>query len=710
MTKDLTRSAARIYGALSALGQGSTDVLERLIPFFEPILRTHVGEQFNADTFAEEVRNKYNWNFNTDIVEVFVPRLVDAGWLAPDVPDSENSTHTINLSDQSKDSESEASAVESLRKIAKEFQEFSEALSPLTAIPRTVEEFEDILIEWLLYVEAFSEKNIDINISVRKDDTGTIRNIIEVPRTTSLRDEERFLCARFVESSIKNNPGTANELAKIASIGLLTEVIQDFVKPQGITDNSNLVVYLDAPVALELLGASGSAAQANTTPVIKELARIGARINIFEQSVDELKQSLSAVLKNPRPTGPTAQALARGEVLKEFISELAVRPEPVLERMGVTPVQRTIEQYPNEHPFFPKEYRDEIFNALKFQQNLPAREHDTDITTLVMRQRKGRTSRDIFNSNFLIVTRNGLFAQIVRKTCVELGIQPRDTVPAVVHRRVLAASMWLRTGLGADGLEIPKRMLLANCERVLAIRPGVVNAVKKFTDALGDEEKSRQLDLLIQQDRSAQMLMDKTLGASSSITEENFSQLFEEMLHPHLEEIREQSAAAIAAEKNQARVNMERAKKMIETEKEARNTDRRLAKEILAEDKTAIIALCEDVAEQLARRKNIHRTLALGLAITLAVAPFALNQVFLSVFSVISSILLTYLTISGSSLIGASTTEKRAFQKLQETAESRRLATKLRRFTLEWNGSEFTLRDSPAVPLTQTDSQPLKLF
>ncbi|ESW62765.1 hypothetical protein X772_36760 [Mesorhizobium sp. LSJC280B00] len=49
---------------------------------------------------------------------------------------------------------------------------------------------------------------------------------------------------------------------------------------------------------------------------------------------------------------------------------------------------------------------------------------------------------------------------------------PDETVPPVVHRRVLATAIWLRTGMGAGDLNIPKRMLLASCEHVLAIRPG----------------------------------------------------------------------------------------------------------------------------------------------------------------------------------------------------------------------------------------------
>ena len=252
MPSNLTRSTARIYGALTSLGDGSTDLLVRLLPFFEPILRPLQGHLFNLDEFAREVRDTYKWNFNTDVVEVFIPRLVEAGWLTAVMPTVEQTNYTITLPDQILDVEIEQSAERQLRAIAEKFQIFAQELDPFSAIPSAVEEFEEILIEWLLYVEAFSEKNLDFTTRTVKEPSGTLRRVVDVPRTTTLKDEENFLCARFVEHAITSDPEASETLARIASIGLLTEVIQDFVKPDTPVETSNLAVYLDAPVAMEV--------------------------------------------------------------------------------------------------------------------------------------------------------------------------------------------------------------------------------------------------------------------------------------------------------------------------------------------------------------------------------------------------------------------------------------------------------------------------
>ena len=240
---------------------------------------------------------------------------------------------------------------------------------------------------------------------------------------------------------------------------------------------------------MELLGVSGKAARENTEPVIAELHRIGASVRIFGQNVHEIGHNLKAMLANPRSTGPTAQAIARGEVLQEYVTQVAANPEPFLEATGIRVAHGTIEQFPTEHAYCTEEHRDDIYSALTFQHNANARNHDADVTTLIMRPRRGYEDPDIFKSRFLLMTRNGLLAQLIRKRCVKWGVMAPLAIPPVVHRRVVTASMWLRTGLGAQDLEVPKRFLRANCERVLAIRPSVVDEVKRVAEALGTRKR-----------------------------------------------------------------------------------------------------------------------------------------------------------------------------------------------------------------------------
>lgn len=688
MAVQLTRSAVRIYGALSALGNGTGSVLDNLLPFFEPILRQHNGEKLNPSHFANLIRETYRWNFNEDLVEVFTPYFERSGWITADIPGQANTTYTISLPEHDAPDPATQSIEHALRAIAVDFKEFSERLSPLTAIPRTVEEFEDILIEWLIYIEAFSQKSIDFKTGFRPDQEGTLRPFTEYPTTTSLRDDERFLCARFVKHSVENDPLKSELLSRIAAIGLLTEVVQDFVMPTTAIDKTDLVVYLDAPVAMELLGLSGRAARDNIQPLVSELQRIGASVRIFGQSIEELTRSLKAVLKNPTPTGPTAQALLRREILKEYVVDVARDPVPALEKLEVHFAYRDPDATPSEHKYFSKSHWEDLYSQLRFIENPDARKHDTDITALTYRQRSGRSSRDIFKSSAIVVTKNGPLAQVVRRFSTEYLHISSDAAPPVIHRRALVAALWLRTGMGAQDLNIPKRMLLASCEQVLAIRPNVVEAVKRLTDALGDEEKSRQLDLLVTQDRSVQALMDKTLGLANVVTEQNLHMLFDEMLHPHLEKERskrQEEIKKINAEKKATESSLKAEIDSLRDQTE--HASRRISEQATEKRDIELIVirtLANDVKEILIRHRWIRRSIA-GTLAAISSIPIFLDTTYTAKFFASGvAIVFSYLTITGGRLLNAAISPSDATALFERIAQERGLSEMASQFDVTW--------------------------
>jgi len=377
---------------------------------------------------------------------------------------------------------------------------------------------------------------------------------------------------------------------------------------------------------------------------------------------------------------------------------------------GVRVAHRTLEQTPSEHAYFTEDQLEDFLSALSYAENLKARQHDAEITAFVMRQRHGASDRDIFSSRSIVLTRNGLLAQIALRKCVEYSLLSRDMVPPVVHRRFLSTAIWLRTGMGANDLNIPKRMLLASCERVLAIRPGVVETVKRMTDALGDEEKARQLDLLITRDRSAQALMDKTLGASNVITEDNISILFEEMLHPYLEEERKQGDAAVKAVKAKGRDRLTQVRAQLDAEKKKQEDTAEKLKAKLIEDRDPIVALCDDVA----RRLNRWRRIRVGVAIILAlisILPLMIQQSQLVTYvGAIFGLILSYLTLTGGQLVRVGTSDERANEALSKEAIARRLEKKLNAFEVRWIENRFSVLEKPAAPKVTQEADLLDMY
>lgn len=693
MPKQLTRSAARIYGALSGLGDNTNDVQEQLVPFFEHLLRAENGNILDPVKFAKAVTDTYRWNFNVDLVESFVPYFQKFGWLTANTHSHQVNSYTITVPSERLSDEDDKQVNEELTEIAKNFKSFSDNLSPLTAINKTVEEYEDMLIEWLIYTEAYSIANLGFTTGFRKSEDGKIINYVDVPNSTSLGDDERYLCARFVRSALIDDENIGTVLVKIASIGLLTEVVQDFVKPTDSVEHSDLVVYLDAPVALELIGVSGQAAMENTQPVIDELIRIGAKVRIYEQSIEEMKTNLSAMLENQTPTGPTAEALRRNEVLKSYVIEASKNPERILIDKGVQVTGRSLEQFPSEEKYFTHDHYKELYNALSFNPNPNARDHDTTIVTFVMRQRGKLRSKDIFKSKYVILTRNGLFSEQTKKITKQLGLINSFDVPPVIHRRFFVTAMWLRTGMGSNDLDVPKRMLLASCERVLAVNLKVVESVKKYAADMEDEIKKKQLEFLVCQERSVQVLMDKTLGGSNILTGDNFHILFDEMLHPFLEEEREKSKLEITKEKktSKAKIDKIKMKSEIELSKKNKLSDKLIA--IHAEDKKIVDGLCAEATTKLKKRVKINKTLCAIIALSTSI-PYILDKsLTISMIAAVFGVILAYLTVTGSELLPVKIKQKGAIETLNKLADSRSLLAKLNKFNIDWTDNNFIVQD-----------------
>src|SRR5260370_41959288 len=78
---NVTRCALRVYMALSELKPQSGDVLDALIPFFEPILTLMHGKVFDPELLAKGAQKLSRWRINRDIAEAFIPRLVKMGYL-----------------------------------------------------------------------------------------------------------------------------------------------------------------------------------------------------------------------------------------------------------------------------------------------------------------------------------------------------------------------------------------------------------------------------------------------------------------------------------------------------------------------------------------------------------------------------------------------------------------------------------------------------
>ncbi|MEW6640645.1 MAG: hypothetical protein AB1586_09090 [Pseudomonadota bacterium] len=525
---NITRRALRVYAVLSELRGSNQDILDALIPFFEPFLSLMDGKMFEPRLFALAMQRLYRWRFTKDVAEQFVPRLLRAGFLERRGT-ATDAVYIVRYKPPQTTTD-EGPITAALESIIDEFEKFPPRVTDLLSYSRSREELTDILIRFLVSMDAYNEAAFMAELKklhVQHNDASLLDRLEE--GGTPLHRDDRYLAARFVQAISKETPSYVPILVQLSSIGLLTEVVEDFLKPTQVAATANLTAILDTPLALDYLGCSGVALRDDIRSIVTSLTAIGCRFVVFPVTCTEIQRNLDSLLSNDpsQRHGYTNDALLKNEVKLDFVRAVANDPETALRHAGITVRPMTLSQYPHTHIHFDASRYESYFESIYWVPDVAPREHDAECLTLTMRLREGKHNSDLFRSGYVFVTRNGSFVNSSRKYCEESRlITPRQEGP-VIHQRELATIAWLRTGLGAEN-EIPRGHLIASCERVLRFRPEVKDAVAaKIREVT--PENAEQFELLLTDAKSLRRLADETLNDENVVTSENAVHLFNVM-------------------------------------------------------------------------------------------------------------------------------------------------------------------------------------
>ncbi|MGA8611280.1 MAG: hypothetical protein WB760_06125, partial [Xanthobacteraceae bacterium] len=345
----VTRHALRVYSALSGLKGTGDDVLDALIPFFEPILEVMNGKVFDPRLFAVGVQKLYRWRFTADIAEHFIPRLVRKGFLIRHGGDGRQAAYTVQFVPQPPSTEN-LPISEVLNQIVDEFVDFPPRITDLLNYSRTRDELADILIRFLVSMDAYGEASFAVEVQRLQFGIAETSALAELEEGgTPLPHDDRYMCARFLNHICSEHPEYVPHLARLTSIGLLTEVVEDFAKPIQPETNVNLTVAVDAPLALDFLGCSGRALQEDVRSIFNSLKAIGCAFIVFPVTCDEMQRNLQSMLAKPPSEryGYTHDAMIRREVMPEFVQAVAKDPEAALDHAGIQVKQLSLDQYPN---------------------------------------------------------------------------------------------------------------------------------------------------------------------------------------------------------------------------------------------------------------------------------------------------------------------------------------------------------------------------
>ena len=611
----ITAKSLRIFSAVEALRAGHADVRQALLPLFQPDVGKFNGEIFDPSKLAEEINRQYRLNITADIVTEMIPLFEAEGWLTR-LPTGDDLAFRITCepSDPALAAADEfmARAVE----LGGEFRAFITELSPLSAVNKTDPALVDQLIDWLVSIDVFSEEELRTARKVVKRGTKLVYEVVTVDNQRAT--DENYLCARFVDHLIETDSPFIPLVVELASVGLVTEVVRDFQKPTTAVERTDLIAYLDAPVALDFLGLSGTATQENIKTILERVTALGGGLRIFRISIEEMQNSLRALLdRNPADRdGPTAQALRRGEVHEAYVRQAANNPDRLLREVGIAIVDQPENAFPNEHRFFSAKDIQDLYAEVHWVHDDTPRYHDALAAALIMRKRGAVRSNDLFEVRHVLVTKNPYFAPVSRRVVLSKHYIGPTHVGPVIHQRQLATAVWLRAGLAAPDAELPRRYILAACRRVLTVHKTLIERVRYEARALSSVKRD-QLELLLTEGRSTQVLLDKTLGSANVIDASNVERLVDEMRRAVAAEAYAEADARVQTVKEEVKEQRkELAAKAAEQARMQAELETELAKE---SDKTAKVANALLLRVNKTARRTRWVAIALGLLFVLLV-------------------------------------------------------------------------------------------
>ncbi|MBB2703124.1 MULTISPECIES: hypothetical protein [Rhizobium] len=545
---NVTRHALRVYAALTELRGNDRDVLDALIPFFEPILTLLNGKIFDPHVFAAGVRKLYRWRFTGDVAEAFIPRLEKKGILQRQASARGGTVWGVQFGRAIEEPSSDILKV--FDKIVDEFEKFPPRVTDLLTYQRSRDDLQDILIRFLVSMDSSGEGAYMPELGGLEPDGPAKELVAHLPEGgRPLDPSDRYMCARFVRHLMRNKPEFTPHLARLASIALLTDVVEDFIKPTYAEQNVDLTIALDAPIALDFLGCSGKAFQDDIQTIVRALQRVGVKFIVFPISCAEMQRNLRSMLSLPpeQRRGYTHNALIKREVSLDFVQAVANNPERALDNAGVMVRPISLDSFPHAQRFFtPAQYED-FFTSITWGNLIAAREHDATCAALIMRLREAQHSSDIFKCRYVMVTRNSTFVRHARSYCLRSRMINEVQEGPIMFQRELATLAWLRTGLGVEDA-IPRGHLITVCDRVLQVRPEVRNAVAAQLQKM-TPQRLEQLNLLMQDSRSVQKLADQTLNDEKVVTAENVEHLLDVMRQATAEELKERHEAELEAQR-----------------------------------------------------------------------------------------------------------------------------------------------------------------
>lgn len=379
-----------------------------------------------------------------------------------------------------------------------------------------------------------------------------------------ISSKNNYLVATFIKFTFSNDYTTFELIQEIASAyiiasAMISEIDSENEESYKSCQYNSLVLYLDTPILLRILGLNTDEMQTSYEALLQELSCRNNVFKIFQHTYDELQGILSDCekwIENPHYVAKYASPALRTFISKKYKKvDISLYILTLDEKLKKHKIEVDDTDYYSSSYHYLQIDEAPIRNAIisTYQSNTPnfnfyAKEYtiecDVKSISAIFKLRRKKVYNSYSKAKYLFITNNTTLSYISRKFTADQNPSSSHRVYPCVTDVLLGTSIWLSSSVEKVDT-FSRKKLLADCSVSLMPAESLVISLSESIERLyNDPEKKlskEQYYLLKTYGFDNSYLQDKTLndesGFSDKITEEILEEIKNEISAPYIAEI-----------------------------------------------------------------------------------------------------------------------------------------------------------------------------
>lgn len=417
----------------------------------------------------------------------------------------------------------------------------------------------------------FYKTSFNIEISANDAETQVLRfldenscktllvNFDDIVSDKQTQKQHQYIISTFIKHCHENDTATYLLIRDLATAYLMSSAIAFNEKDEqsAIAQFNNLVIYLDTPFVLKVLGLNETSMQQASLALMNRLSSMGCIFKIFSHNYDELSQIMSDCLRWIENDG-----------YDDFHASIALRTF-IRKEFTKAELQTYIDSLPYKLKYYKISIDDEDFYAGKYfnsqidepeiERNIievyksrnqsfnPSEKASTinfDVKSIsaIFKLWGNNTSRTYSQAKYIFLTTNTTLSYIARKYLQKDNKNYRYNIYPCLTDVFLGTNIWLNAPIETVD-DFSQKKLLADCMAILQPSDQLITALLSSIERCYTDKSITESQYYLLKSKAFEnnYLMNRTLSDetyfSDKITEELLQDIEASITEPYKQEI-----------------------------------------------------------------------------------------------------------------------------------------------------------------------------